>query len=246
METSVKTETKISEALKEMRAKARALLDSVLGFRDCPAAVLDELAEQGELRHIAKGEFIQHQGDPTTHVIMVVTGLLEGSLVRQEGQRHLFGLVPPGGFAGLMAVVDGRPVTHGLSAREPSVLMMFPLEFLHALRLREPSLVLACERQIVSRARLVTERLSVDPGVHLEARVASMLCMLAGLHGQREEQGITFAVKFSQMDLADWLGLSRQRVNFALKQLESDRLVRLEYSKLTILDPEGLHQRARG
>ena len=50
----------------------------------------------------------------------------------------------------------------------------------------------------------------------------------------------------SQADLADWLGASRQRINFVIQQLERDGLIGLRYSTITIVDPAGLALRAKG
>lgn len=243
MPISVKTTT--NEAPDE-RARARTLLGAALGFRDCPPAVLDQLVAHGQLRRLRSGEFCVRRGDPVQHLWMVVSGLLEGSVFRSDGQRHLTGLIMPGSFHGLMSAVDGRVASHDMSARERSTVLAIPVELIRELRAREPSLVLAFERQIVFRARIVGERLMADAGMELLMRVASMLCNLAELYGESAGPAVKLAVKLSQSDLADWLGMSRQRVNFALKQLEADGLIVLHYSKLTITDLPRLKACASG
>ncbi|MBP8308126.1 MAG: winged helix-turn-helix domain-containing protein [Burkholderiaceae bacterium] len=52
-------------------------------------------------------------------------------------------------------------------------------------------------------------------------------------------------MKISQADLGDWLGVSRQRANFAVQKLRADGLITLGYSNITIIDPQGLAERAR-
>lgn len=53
-------------------------------------------------------------------------------------------------------------------------------------------------------------------------------------------------IKVSQTDLADWLGVSRQRINFVIHELERAGLISISYSKITITDPAGLEVRSRG
>jgi hypothetical protein len=49
-------------------------------------------------------------------------------------------------------------------------------------------------------------------------------------------------VQISQEELSYLAGVSRQRVNLALKVLEQARLVKVDYGVLTILDLEGLRE----
>jgi hypothetical protein len=97
----------------------------------------------------------------------------------------------------------------------------------------------------VFRARLLFQRLTADPGVPLDVRTAEMLGSLASLYGRPAGSGVELAVKLSQFDLADWLGMSRQRVNFAFKSLEDAGLIQLRYSAISIIDLAALEARAR-
>lgn len=226
------------------RDAARLLLGRTLGFRDCPPDLLDELFAGSQLRHLHKGEFAFRRGDRSLHAGMVVRGLLESSVLRADGGRHLLGLLPPGGVFGLIGAIDDRVHSHDLSARDDCEVLAIPATLLRQLRQRDISFVLACERQLIERTTMLFERLMVDSSVPLEARVASMLLMLGNLHGLEEGGQIVIDAKLSQSDLADWLGLSRQRVNFALKQLADEGLIMRQYAALTLLDPERLRQRA--
>jgi DNA-binding GntR family transcriptional regulator len=47
-------------------------------------------------------------------------------------------------------------------------------------------------------------------------------------------------LRITQQELAYLVGLSRQRVNEALKVLQAQQLIRIEYGGLRILDLQGL------
>jgi CRP-like cAMP-binding protein len=227
------------------RELARRLLGRASGFRDCRPELLDELVQGSQLRHLNKGEYVMRRGDGNVHVGMAVRGQFESSMLRADGGRHLQALLLPGAFFGLVGFLDATPHTHDISAREDGECLMIPPPLLHALRDRDCSVVRACERQVVDRMHLLIERMAVDSSVPLEARVASMLNMLGNQHGVAQANGhVVIDVKLSQADLADWLGLSRQRVNFALKQLADEGLISRQYAALTLLDPAGLRARA--
>lgn len=52
--------------------------------------------------------------------------------------------------------------------------------------------------------------------------------------------GVGEVLRITQQELAYLVGLSRQRVNEALRVLESRHLIRVEYGGLRILDLQGL------
>jgi DNA-binding GntR family transcriptional regulator len=72
-----------------------------------------------------------------------------------------------------------------------------------------------------------------------EGRLATEL---AALFNPRLYPGNRSTLPVSQTELAPLGGLSRQRVNRALKRLAQVRLVRVDYRGVTILDLEGLRR----
>ena len=84
-----------------------------------------------------------------------------------------------------------------------------------------------------------------DPSLPLDTRLARLLHTLSSLYGLQRPEGILLDMKISQSDLADWLGVSRQRINFVIQQLQADGLIHLRYSTVTIVDAAGLVVRAR-
>lgn len=241
---SVKTKTIRSLPSQDLQAQARALLGRAVGFRDCDTQALDELAHAGQLRSLARGEYAVRRGDRAPSAWFLVDGLVEASLTHRDGQRHLLGLLLPGDFFNLMGVVEECGAEYDVTGRTPCTALLVPLFRLRELRGAHPCLVNACEKQFVFRARLFQKRLAVDPGVSVDTRTASMLKLLSSVYGTASPQGIELSVRLTQSDMADWLGMSRQRMNFVLKQLESEGLIRLQYSSLVILDPVRLGQRA--
>ncbi|WEE78184.1 Crp/Fnr family transcriptional regulator [Comamonas testosteroni] len=221
-------------------------MTQALGFRDCSKALIEEMLALGRARQLQRGEYLGRRGDKPTRAWLLLDGLLESVSLRSNGHRHLLGLVLPGDFFGLVCVIDGGTYSNDLSSRGESLVYGWAIEDLQALRTRHPILVQAFEKQIAFRYRLTMARLSIDSGVPLESRVASMLEILADLHGKQDGDRILLDVKLSQSDLADWLGLSRQRINFALRQLEASGVISLSYAALSITNKAGLKAIAQG
>jgi CRP/FNR family transcriptional regulator, cyclic AMP receptor protein len=229
--------------IKLLKATARFLLGSALGFRDCDASTLDAFVEHGVFRSLDKGEMLMQQGAPFQSLCFIVRGSLETSLLRSDGHRHLVGFLQPGDIIGLIGLSDGLGHVHDVRGREmATAVLLIPKDLISHRRTLDPKLGLAFELQLACRSRLMYERLSANPSIPLEARLARLILALIGLYGTDSAEGIRLSMKISQVDLADWLGVSRQRINSAVQQLKINSLISLSYSTITVVNKQGLLQ----
>lgn len=241
--SSVKLETK-GERI-DLKVKARQLLEAALGFGDCEPRTLDALVSGGNLRTLGKGEALTRRGEPFDMLSLIVEGSLEASHLRHDGHRHLVSFLQAGDVVGMISMLDGLGHVNDLYARGGvTTVLVMPGEIVRECRLRDPALGQAFELQLAFRSRLLYERLSSDPSLPLESRIARLLQTLGALYGRKVPEGISLEMRISQADLGDWMGVSRQRANFAVQQLRDANLISLRYSAITITDPKGLSARA--
>ena len=218
-----------------------SLLRNTLGFRDCATATLDALVREGRLRSYGKGETVVRRGEPFDCLCLIVRGSIETSLNARDGHRHLISFLLPGAVAGMISVIDGLGHVNDMIAREAQTLVLLMAgDAVRSLRSRDPSLVRAFETHLAFRSRLLYERLDTHPGIDLPTRMARMVVLLARLHGVNGAAGITLPLKMSQADYADLLGVTRQRVNYALKQLRETGLIQVDRSCITVSDLDRL------
>ena len=204
------------------------------------------MIQAGQFRVLAKGESLARRGAPYSMLCLVVEGSLEASVVRSDGHRHLMSFLQPGDMAGIIGLLDGMGHVHDLNAQTTNTtVLQFPGDVVMELRRKDASLVRAFELQLASRNRLLYERLAADPSVPLETRLIRLLHTLVRLYGLPREDGVLLDMKISQADLADWLGVSRQRINFVIQQLQTTGLIRLRYSRITVADSAELARRAQ-
>jgi CRP-like cAMP-binding protein len=245
METNDSVKTTTQNRQHALRTMARLLLGRSMGFGECLPQTLDQIVAGSKLHHLGKGETLIRTGQAFDCLGLVVEGSLENSRVRADGHRHLIHFLRPGDVAGLMCLVDGQPHSNDLTARvNETIVLVTPGSLIRELRPLDMQLGRAFELQLAFRSRLLYERLSADHSMPLEARLARLLLTLTQLHGHVRPDGILLDVKISQADLADWLGVSRQRVNLAIQQLKSEALINLSYSSILITDTTGLTARA--
>lgn len=224
---------------------AQRLLERSPAFLACDQLVKSALINIGRPKEVAKGEYVCRSGNPVTRVCMLLDGVLEIARIQSDGHRHLVGLALPGDFISFTGMIDGGAHLHDVLARNDALVMEFSAQEFSNLRQQHISLVMACERLLVRRMRLMYDRLAADPAWVLENRLAHMLCMCADLFAKKEAIVSTdIDIGLSQTDVADMLGISRQSVNFALKKMETEGLVRLHYSRISVANMTALKQLA--
>lgn len=224
---------------------AARLLRMALGFRDAPQEATDELVAAGLVRTLGKGEALVERGEPFDRLGLVIEGALQAGVLLPSGRRSLVAFLNPGDLAGLMSLLDHLPHPNDLVARESGtrVLVVAGADYRRT-RDRHPSISHAVELQLAYRSRLLSERVVADSTMALEIRLARQLHLMATLSGRTQDDNAPQAMRISQADLGDCLGVSRPRANFAAQQLKREGLIGLNYSTVTILDPAGLARRA--
>lgn len=224
----------------ELKILARALLSRAIGFRECESTTLDAMVEAARIQRLNKGELLAQRGGAFDALCLVVEGTIEASLTRHDGRRQLTSFLQAGDLVGMISLVDGMGHVNDLRARQKAAVLTIPGDDVRRLREVDPKLSRAFELQLAFRSRLLYERLSADPSCPLEQRLARLLNTLANLYGLPRGEEVILNMKLSQSDMADWLGASRQRVNFVVKQLEAQGLIRIRYSTITIVKPSEL------
>jgi CRP/FNR family transcriptional regulator, cyclic AMP receptor protein len=227
------------------RLIATTLLRQALGFRHCEPQAVEDLVAAGRVVLLGKGEYVVRRGDPFDNLCVIIEGSLEASVSHRDGRCHLFAYLQPGDIAGLMSLLDGQPHANDMASREPSTrVLLVPGREYRLLRDRYPSIARALEVQMAYRSRLLHERLMGDTSMSLDVRLARLLHLQSAISGRKLSDGFKVTMKMSQADIGNFLGVSRQRANFAAQQLKKDGLIVLHYSEVTIVDPAGLARRA--
>lgn len=217
----------LTHSAPELKQQSRTLLGRALGFRDCPAATLDGLVQQGSGRTFDKGQALTRQGDLLNAMCLLVKGALEVSVTRRDGRRHMVSYIGVGDIVGMISILDGMREMSDIYARSECAVLVMPGEAVRALLRTDSQLGVAIAVQLARRSRFNYERLAADPSLPIATRLMRLLNSMHRDYGP---------VKLSQSELADWVGASRQSVNFALQGLQKAGLIRIDYSAIDIVD----------
>ncbi|CAG9175531.1 Crp/Fnr family transcriptional regulator [Cupriavidus pinatubonensis] len=223
------------------RAEAAATLQASAWFSQLPDPLREALLEDGTWRHLAAGEALFARGDAFDGLYCVASGTMQVDAAGESGKAALLGLLEAGAWFGEICLFDGLPRTHDARAVHAARLWHVPRASLerrlaqHPAWWREFGLLLAAKTRLVFD--YVEEMQLLPPAARTARRLAAIARGYGNpAHGTDDATPAVQAVRIPQEQLAQILGLSRQTVNQALRELESRGLLRLRYGSIELLD----------
>jgi CRP-like cAMP-binding protein len=157
----------------------------------------------------------------------------------EQGHTMTFTGVPPGGWFGEGTALKRESYRYNIQALRTSVVAGLPVDTFHWLLDHSIGFNRFIMGQLNERLAQFIAAREVDRMNNPEIKVARNL---AALFNPVLFSGVGEVLRITQQELAYLAGLSRQRVNEALRVLEAQQLIRVEYGGLRILNLDGLRQ----
>ena len=242
-----------------MATAAASVLPPLPAAHPCHGCAAREMAvcgvlQEGELatfkalgghHQMSAGQPLFHEGDPATQVFNITRGSLKIYKLLPDGRRQVMGFMFPGDFLGI-SISD----EHAFSAEalEPTHMCRFARTRFDDFVEERPDM----ERRLYSLAAhelAAAQAQMVLLGRKSAAeRLASFFLDLAGRAQRLGNTPVTtIDLPMSRVDIADYLGLTKETVSRVLAQLKQKRLIRLvTLNRIEILDREGLDAIAQG
>ncbi len=224
---------------------ARARPATATELADIPwlqALQADELTRVvGDLKvvSVGTGELLCRVGRPATYWFGVIDGLLKMSNDSSRGVPITFTGVPPGGWFGEGTVLKREHYRYNIQALRKSVVAGITVETFHWLIDRSIPFNRFVLQQLNERLGQFIGAREIDRMNDPDVRVARSL---AALFHPTLYPGVGSLLRITQQELGYLVGLSRQRVNEALRALQGLGLIRIEYGGLRVLDLDGLRR----
>ncbi len=209
-------------------------------FAEANSKSLVQLAGRSSIEKLAKNAPLFMAGDEADGLRIVLDGLVRIWINDADGRELTLTLLEPGDAFGEIALLDGQPRSASATAIEPtSVLLLRRSVFDEVLQsdthLARHLILLLCD--ILRRN---TEDLRGFAFHDLGARLAQKLHELAIAHATIDKGSARFTRKFSQTELAQMLGASREAVNKRLAAMSHDGLLTMENGLIEIPDLKAL------
>ncbi|MCT9071532.1 Crp/Fnr family transcriptional regulator [Cupriavidus gilardii] len=211
-------------------------------FRGLPADMRAALLEAGTIRRLEPGEVLFQRGDPFDGLYAVIAGAVLVHAHDAGGKAALLGLLEAGAWFGEICLFDGLLRTHDARAATRAAVWHVPRARLDAMLAAQPSWWREFGKLLAGKTREAFRYVEEAQLLPPLARTARRLAAIARSYGDtpaaapdRTRQSHR-SIHLPQEQLAQMLGLSRQTVNHALRELEARGLLRLRYADIELLD----------
>jgi CRP/FNR family transcriptional regulator, cyclic AMP receptor protein len=196
-----------------------------------------------EVVEAAPGDFVCKIGRQANYWFGVVDGLLKMSNDASQGAPMTFTGVPAGGWFGEGTLLKREAYRYNIEPLRKSVVSGLPIADFEWLLERSIPFNRYVMNQINERLGQFIGAREIDRMSDPDTRVARSL---AALFHPVLYPGVGELLRITQQELGYLVGLSRQRVNEALRTLQEAQAISIEYGGVRVLDLQGLRQWRRG
>ncbi len=179
------------------------------------------------------GDAVCRIGRAPTYWFGVIDGLLKMNIDTDKGDSLTFTGVSRGGWFGEGTALKREPYRYNVNALRASVVAGLPIESFHSLLAESIGFNRFIMNQLNERLGQFIAAREIDRINNPDLRVARNL---AALVNPVLFPGVGEFLHITQQELGYLVGLSRQRVNVALKRLEAAQWIHVTYGGIRILN----------
>ncbi|MFT0849402.1 Crp/Fnr family transcriptional regulator [Achromobacter sp. F4_2707] len=205
--------------------------------------VLEPEEQQRVLRdlhstHYAPGAMIERKGELATSWLGVQQGLARVSVGNPDGKLASLTGMPAGSWFGEGSLLKHEKRKYDVVALRATTILRMPEATFNWLLDRSRPFNRYLLDQLNERAGQFIGRAESDRLLDPEARVAR--CLLELVNPTLLTRAATKRLDITQEEIGYLARISRQRANQALRNLEENKLISVEYGAIHILDTDGL------
>jgi CRP-like cAMP-binding protein len=180
------------------------------------------------------------KGDPGTNMMVVLEGRVQICTHSEEGKEFVVNIINPGEVFGEIALLDGSDRTADAVTMGPCELMILERRDVVPFLRDHPDACMRLLEVLCQKLRWTTGVLEAALFLEGPSRLARVLVHLASLYGQKVEDGVELRIRFSQQQLANMVGMSRESINKQLGQWRDEGIIATEDGRILIIDLEAL------
>jgi CRP/FNR family cyclic AMP-dependent transcriptional regulator len=220
------------------------LLATTQLFEGTAASELESLRPAIRTRKFDRGSYLFREGDPGTHLHMVVHGQVKIGRIGPGGGEVVFAIAGPGEVFGELSLFDddGERTADAVALEPTECLVIAKAELIRFLTAR-PHLLLRIIASLSAYIRRKDTTVGDAAFLDIPGRVATQLVQLADTKGRQTSDGVSIDLALNQSTLAAMVGASRENVNRALHRFSELGYIRIDRGAITVLNREQLARR---
>jgi CRP-like cAMP-binding protein len=207
------------------------------------AGVWGQLTAGRSLVSYPRGAFVYTPQQPARDLLLLASGQIGLHLISDEGRALTLSVVEPGQLLGQIALASAGNYDAFAETLTPVTLYRIPRDEALALIEREPALGLALIEDFGAQRLTVSHLFDEVAFKSVPARLATLLLDLAKSDGQAQPSRVP---RRSHRQLGERINAYRETVTKVINQFRAARLLEIDRSFITLLNPRGLEELAQG
>ena len=203
-----------------------------------PDADLVKLRKRSVIRRWRKGQVVFRKGAPCGGLHGIISGSIVTVIEADNGKRQTLGAYGPGAYVGVLAAHDGGACQITAVAREASCTLFLPLGEYNSALARVPGSADRIIRLLCNELRNNLRYLESYVFLDVPVRLARLILYLQPRHAGPGEKPPP--IGFSQREIADLLGCSREWVGKELGRWRDAGIIDIGRRHLVIRDKSAL------
>jgi CRP-like cAMP-binding protein len=213
-------------------------------FQNLPKTAVTELAEHAIERKLRQGQILFTAGEPASGLYVVLSGSVRAFRENFEGREQTIHVEHVGGTLAEVAVFDGGPYPSTAVADENSEVLFLATEDVKRFMLNHPQAALTALANMAKKLRIVASLAEQLALKDVSQRLATLLLEEALLVSPKLQDGVSFSLPLSHVQLASRLGSVREVVTRALHKLAQNGVIETRGHRIVILNVKALGAQA--
>lgn len=206
------------------------MLASIPLFSGLDARTREVVEQHSALRAVRRNTVVIQKGDESGVLYVVISGRLKVTVADGQGKEVILNTLGPGDYFGELAILGDMPRTATVMSLEDSKLLTLSRKAFLDLVREQPDIALAVIRNLTERVSQLTEQVGRLALGDVYSRIRDVLNAQAV-----EEGGVLVTGRFTQSEIAQMVGSSREMVSRVFKDLREGGYIRLEDKRVVIL-----------
>jgi len=206
------------------------MLASIPLFSGLDARTLEVVEQHSAWQPVRKHAVVIQKGDESGVLYVVIAGRLKVSVADDQGKEVILNTLGPGDYFGELAILGDMPRTATVVSLEDSKLLTLSRKAFLDLVREQPDIALAVIRNLTERVSQLTEQVGRLALGDVYSRIRDALNAQAV-----ERDGLLVTGRFTQSEIAQMVGSSREMVSRIFKDLREGGYIRLDDKRVVIL-----------
>jgi len=213
-------------------------------FSEMTREEMETLDRISAMKSFARGGIIYLPEDSSESVYLLKKGRVKISGLSEDGKEVTMDIIEPGEIFGELSLVDTGPRETVAEVQDDALLCVINRGNFEMLLKNKADLAFKVTKLIGLRRRIIENRLEDMVFKDVPTRLAKLLLRLAGDYRRKDENGIIISVKFSQQELANLIGSTRETTSHFLSLFRKAGMIGMQKRRILILDRAGLEEKA--